>query len=102
MQENPRDQTRDRQKPLRVFVNSAERATIERLAKEAGLTLSAYVRAATLCQIIESDLHQKAVLDLLKAMGDLGRLGGLLKLWLAFNPGGRRNPRRGAQDVEGN
>jgi hypothetical protein len=87
MLQNPSGQPRDRQKPLRVFVSPAEREEIERLANEAGLTLSAYLRTAALRQKIESAIDQKAALDLLKAMADLGRLGGLLKLWLVSKPG---------------
>jgi len=79
-------QTEARQR-LKTFVTSEERIVIEQKAKEAGLSVSAYLRAAALRQKIEPAFNQQAVLDLVKAMADLGRLGGLLKLWLSSKPG---------------
>lgn len=78
---------RDRQRPLRVVVSDDERAEIERRAELANLSVSGYLRAAGLNQPIRSALDYKAVLELAHVSGDLGRLGGLLKLWLAEQRG---------------
>ena len=43
---------------------------------------SAYLRALGLDMPVKSTLDQEAILELAKINGDLGRLGGLLKMWL--------------------
>lgn len=78
---------RNRLLPMKAFVTDAERTRIEARAKAAGLSVSAYLRAAGLAQPIHSVLDQAAVLELAKVNGDQGRLGGLLKLWLVDRPG---------------
>jgi hypothetical protein len=85
---------RDRQRTLRVVVSATERARIEQRAKIAGLSVSAYLRAAGLNQPIRSVLDHDAVRELAKVNGDQGRLGGLLKLWLVDRPG------RGVPEIE--
>ena len=78
---------RDREHPLKTFVSPEERLAIETRAREAGLTVSSYLRNAALNRPIESTADQQAFLGLLKVNADLGRLGGLLKLWLSTRPG---------------
>ena len=78
---------KDRHRPLKAFVSPAERLAIEAKAKEAGLTVSAYLRAAALGLKIESTRDHEAILALIKLNADQGRLGGLLKLWLSSRPG---------------
>ena len=78
---------RDRQRPLRVVVSDSERTRIEQRAAMAGLSVSAFLRAAGLNQRIRSTLDHDAVLALAKVNGDQGRLGGLLKLWLVERAG---------------
>jgi len=68
-------------------VHVDERARIEERAKGAGLSVSAYLRAAGLNQPIRSVLDYDAVRELAKVNGDQGRLGGLLKLWLTERVG---------------
>jgi len=82
-----RREPRDRQRTLRVVVSARERVQIEERAKLAGLSVSAYLRAAGLHQPIRSVLDYQAVCDLAKVNGDQGRLGGLLKLWLTERTG---------------
>jgi hypothetical protein len=82
----PRD-ARNRLLPMKTFVTDAERVSIETRAREARLSVSAYLRAAGLGQPVRSVLDQDAVLHLAKVNGDQGRLGGLLKLWLVDRPG---------------
>ncbi len=43
---------------------------------------SGYLRALGLDMPVKSTLDQEAILELAKINGDLGRLGGLLKMWL--------------------
>jgi hypothetical protein len=93
----------DREHPLKTFVSPEERLAIEGKAQAAGLTLSSYLRNAALSQPISSTADQQAFLGLLKVNADLGRLGGLLKLWLSTRPGhGARaiDVRRLLQDIE--
>ena len=75
-------EARSRVLPMKVFVTDAERARIEQRAKIAGLSLSAFLRAAGLNQPIRSVLDHDAVRELAKVNGDQGRLGGLLKMSL--------------------
>lgn len=78
---------RDRQRTLRVVVNDHERERIEAMAKMAGLSLSAYLRTAGLNHPIRSMLDYDAIMELIRLHADLGRVGGLLKLWLADRRG---------------
>jgi len=80
-------QTRDRERRIKVAVNDAERAEIERRAGAAGLPVSAYLRAAGLNHPVKSVLDYRVASDLIDVAGNLGRLGGLLKLWLAERRG---------------
>ncbi len=77
----------DREHPLKTFVSPDERLTIETNAQAAGLTVSSYLKGAALNHPISSTADQQAFLALLKVNADLGRLGGLLKLWLSTRPG---------------
>lgn len=79
----PGPETRDRIRRMLVAVTPGERAEIERRAVLAGMSLSAYLRTAGLNHPIRSMLDYQAALELAKVSGDLGRLGGLLKQWLA-------------------
>jgi hypothetical protein len=74
---------RDRQRPLRVVVSDNERSRIEQRAASAGLSVSAFLRAAGLNQPIRSVLDHDAIMTLAKVNADQSRLGGLLKLWLS-------------------
>jgi hypothetical protein len=88
--------TRPRAKPIKVWVTEDERAEILRLAASANLSQSAYLRAAGLNKPIRSVMDIHAVQELSKVNGDLGRVAGLLKLWLAEKRGEGAHPR----DVE--
>lgn len=78
------DLARDRGKPLRTLVNAGERAAIEARAREAGLTVSAFLRAAATgaARPRPSGLNRGAVDALAKVNADQARLGNLLKLYL--------------------
>jgi hypothetical protein len=81
------EQTRDRLKPIRVYVTASERVAIEANAKACSLTISAYLRTVGSGYEPKSTLDQQAIGDLLRVNADQGRLGGLLKLWLAEKRG---------------
>ena len=76
-------ESRDRNRPLKVFVSERERAEIETRAAATGLSVSAYLRNLGLGFQPHSTLDQEAILALLKVNADQGRLGGLFKLWLS-------------------
>ncbi|AZE80419.1 plasmid mobilization protein [Pseudomonas synxantha] len=78
---------RRRGKPIEVWVTEEEKAVISEKAKEAGMSRSGYLRALGLNTSIRSVVDLKAVADLAKVNGDLGRVAGLLKLWLAEKHG---------------
>ena len=78
---------RDRIRRLLVCVSPTERAAIERFAHISGLSVSGYLRAAGLNHKIQSAYDYHAVRDMVGVAGDLGRLGGLLKLWLTERKG---------------
>ena len=76
-------ESRDRNRPLKVFVSERERADIETRAAATGLSVSAYLRNLGLGFQPHSTLDQEAILALLKVNADQGRLGGLFKLRLS-------------------
>jgi hypothetical protein len=78
---------RDRKRPLKVWVTAGERTEIEARAAGAGLSMSAYLRATGLNHTLKSVYDLAAVEELAKVGGDLGRFGGLLKLWLVMKRG---------------
>lgn len=73
--------------PIRVWVTDSERARVAELATQSGLSLSAYLLASGLNRPIRSIADSEAMRDLAKVNGDLGRVAGLLKLWLAEKRG---------------
>lgn len=75
--------TRDRDRPLKVFVSDSERAFIVESAYTAGMSVSMYLRVTGMHGRPKSALDNKRIIDLIKVAGDLGRMGGLLKLWLS-------------------
>ena len=77
------EESRDRNRHLKVFVSERERAEIETRAAATGLSVSAYLRNLGLGFQPHSTLDQGAILALLKVNADQGRLEGLFKLWLS-------------------
>ena len=74
--------TRKGSAPIKVWCLPEERRGIEAGAGAAGLSLSAYLRKVGMGTEIRSALDQQRIIELAKINADLGRLGGLLKLWL--------------------
>ncbi len=71
------------QPPIKVWLTREERAEIEARAEQTGMSHSAYLRAAGLNHEIRSVADADAIADLLRVVADLGRVAGLLKLWLS-------------------
>ncbi|MBB2894932.1 plasmid mobilization protein [Pseudomonas sp. AS2.8] len=74
---------RRRGKPIEVWVTDEEMATITAHSKEAGMACSAYLPVLGLNMPVKSVVDLGAVNDLAKVNCNLGRVAGLLKLWLA-------------------
>ena len=68
---------------LRVPVFPEERAAIESVAAQAGLSVAAYLREVGQGYEIKGVVDYQQVREMARINGDLGRLGGLLKLWLS-------------------
>ena len=68
--------------PIKVYCLPEERAVIEENAKRAGLSASTYLREVGQGYQIQGVTDAEQVRELVRVNGDLGRLGGLLKLWL--------------------
>mgnify|MGYP001425777714 CR=1 FL=1 len=71
-----------RDKRLRVPVLPEEEMMIKTKATEAGLTIAEYLRNLGMGYSVPSAIDNRQVDALLKINADLGRLGGLIKLWL--------------------
>jgi len=84
--------TRPRGQYIKVFLTPEEMAEIQEKAKMSGLSKSAFLRALALNQKVRSVLDLHAVADLGKVNGDLGRVAGLLKLWLLEKRGEGASP----------
>lgn len=78
--------------PIKVWVSAEERAAIQERANQTGLSLSAYLLAVGMNTPIRSVVDLAAVTDLAKVNGDLGRVAGLLKFWLAEKRGQGATP----------
>lgn len=74
--------TRKHGRHLRVPVLPDEESEIKLNASKAGLSVAEYLRRLGLGYSIQSNVCKDAILELSKINADLGRLGGLLKLWL--------------------
>ena len=79
MQKKP---SRQRVKQLQVPVLATEAETIKSNAAKFGLPVAAYLRTLGLNHQPKTILDSNAVIELAKVNGDLGRLGGLLKMFL--------------------
>ncbi|WP_036254296.1 conjugal transfer transcriptional regulator TraJ [Methylobacter sp. BBA5.1] len=81
--ENKEKQTgRKRGHHLRVPVFPEEKTEIERQAQQAGMSVARFLREVGQGYQIRGIVDYEQVRELARINGDLGRLGGLLKLWL--------------------
>lgn len=75
--------TRKSSPPIKVYCLPDEKTVIERQAKQAGMSVARYLREVGLGYQLNSIVDYEQVRELARINGDLGRLGGLLKLWLS-------------------
>ncbi|WP_260432192.1 plasmid mobilization protein [Zymomonas mobilis] len=78
----PRSQKRI---PVRVSVDEYDQ--IKRTAEKVRLPVSTLLRELALGHNPPSRIEQRTFLEVVHLRGDLGRLGGLLKMWLVDAPG---------------
>jgi len=83
MSENQKNSTRKNGRHLRVPVLPDEEIEIKANAARAGLSIAEYLRRLGLGYQLTTTIDQQSILELSKINADLGRLGGLLKLWLS-------------------
>ena len=83
MDDTEKEKTRRESTPVKVWVTAAEKAAIAEKAAAHSMSSSRYLRALGLALPVQCTIDQRAVLDLLKINADLGRLGGLIKMWLS-------------------
>lgn len=84
--------TRPRRERIEVWVDATEKAELVQKAAAAGLSNAGFLRAVGLNTPIAARADLDAVRDLVKVNGDLGRVAGLLKLWLAEKRGQGATP----------
>ena len=77
--------TRKESTPIKVWVTPEEKAAIAAKADAHSLSASSYLRRLGLAMPLQSTIDQQAILDLVKINADLGRFGGLIKMWLTTN-----------------
>lgn len=73
--------------PLKVRVTAEERERIQATARKVRLPVAGLLRKLGLGYEPPSRIDQETFLELFNMRGDLGRLGGLLKLWLLEEEG---------------
>ncbi|MDE1241441.1 conjugal transfer transcriptional regulator TraJ [Vibrio aestuarianus] len=74
--------TRKGSTPIKVYCLPEEKEQIEAQAKRAGMSTACYLREVGQGYHISGVVDYEQVRELARINGDLGRLGGLLKLWL--------------------
>ena len=70
-------------KAIKTYLTAEERERLSAMAKQAGLSVSTFMKRVCLSQEVRSKADQQAVRAVLRAGADLGRLGGLFKKTLA-------------------
>ena len=77
-----RSERRVRTQLLQVRLTASERNDVRIRAGMCGVSTASFVRAVALGEKLKVVADQRAVLELIRLRADMGRLGGLLKLWL--------------------
>lgn len=67
---------------MKVYLSPEEYRQVIDQAERHGLTVSAFARRVCLGQPLPARDHQQTRRELVRINADLGRLGGLFKLWL--------------------
>lgn len=79
-------QTRKNSTPIKVYCLPEEKAQIQENAEASGLSVASFIRKVAMGYQVECMVDIEQVVELSRVNADLGRLGGLLKLWLANDP----------------
>ena len=79
-------QTRKNSTPIKGYCLPDEKAQIQENAEASGLSVASFIRKVAMGYQVESIVDIEQVVELSRVNADLGRLGGLLKLWLANDP----------------
>lgn len=79
-------QTRKNCTPIKVYCLPEEKCLIKENAEASGLSVAGFVRKVAMGYQVDSIVDIKQVNELSRVNADLGRLGGLLKLWLTNDP----------------
>jgi hypothetical protein len=74
--------TRKNSPPIKVYCTPAEKDAIEANARAAGMSVARFLREVGQGHRVRGIMDYEKVRELAAMNGDLGRLGGLLKLWL--------------------
>lgn len=74
--------TRKGNTPIKVYCLPEEKARIEANAKDAGISAACFLREVGQGYRVRGIVDYERVREMARINGDLGRLGGLLKLWL--------------------
>ena len=84
--------SRPRRERVEVWVDANEKAELANKAAQTGLSMAAYLRSVGLNHPVGARADLDAVRELVKVNGDLGRVAGLLKLWLVEKRGHGAKP----------
>lgn len=85
---------------MKIYVDPSEYVEIIQSADRAQLSVSTYVRRLCLGMPTPTFEKQKAVRELLAVNADLGRLGGLLKMWLMDEDRNQREAARLLRELQ--
>ena len=80
-----------REKQTNIRLSEEEYNYLTEKAAGFGLSLSGFLRDLAMNYPVTCIIDQKAAHEMLKIAGDIGRLGGLFKHWLAMNEEGKGN-----------
>jgi len=76
-------------KSVKTYLTPEEYAQVAAMAAQTGLSISTFLKRVGLGQELRTKTDHEAVLALLKANADLGRLGGLFKMALSEGTAGK-------------
>lgn len=76
---------------IAIRVSEDEYKQLKEKALGFGLSVSGFMRDLAMNYPVTCIIDQKAAHEMLKIAGDMGRLGGLFKHWLAMNEEGKGN-----------
>ena len=82
MKDTKTQKPKRKQRVIKVYALPEEYEVILENAKAAGLDLSVFLRRVGAGIPVSSAIDRTQIVELSKVNADLGRLGGLLKLWL--------------------